>query len=86
MGPGGTCTTGIGGTSRASAISRITLFKSCYLTGVGDDPSLSSEALVFFRRWKNNRNADRAFSETVGGLRGRAGHRRMTWPSATSAA
>lgn len=41
----------------------ITLFKSCYLAGVGDDSTLTSEALVFFRRWKNNRNAEGAFSK-----------------------
>jgi uncharacterized protein (TIGR02687 family) len=41
----------------------ITLFKSCYLVGVGDEPRLSPEALVFFRRWKNNRNAEQAFSK-----------------------
>ena len=41
----------------------ITLFKSCYLAAAGDTPSLKTEALVFFRRWKNSRNAEAAFSK-----------------------
>jgi uncharacterized protein (TIGR02687 family) len=41
----------------------ITLFKSCYLVAVGDTSTLKTEALVFFRRWKNNRNAGAAFSK-----------------------
>ncbi|RWC29993.1 MAG: BREX-1 system phosphatase PglZ type A [Mesorhizobium sp.] len=44
----------------------IELFKSCYAFGVGSDARLSSEALVFFRRWKNNRNAAESF-ETLSG-------------------
>jgi len=39
----------------------IELFKSCYAAGVGTDAQLSTEAVVFFRRWKNNRNAAAAF-------------------------
>ncbi|RZN34383.1 BREX-1 system phosphatase PglZ type A [Bradyrhizobium sp. Leo121] len=41
----------------------ITLFKSCYQTAVGGEPILTSDALVFFRRWKNNRNAGDAFAK-----------------------
>ena len=41
----------------------ITLFKSCYLAAVGDTATLKTEAVVFFRRWKNNRNAEAAFSK-----------------------
>ena len=40
----------------------ITLFKSCYQSAVGGEANLAPEALVFFRRWKNNRNAEEAFS------------------------
>ena len=40
----------------------ITLFKSCYQSAVGGEATLASEALVFFRRWKNNRNAEEAFA------------------------
>ncbi|MBN9530325.1 MAG: BREX-1 system phosphatase PglZ type A [Alphaproteobacteria bacterium] len=41
----------------------ITLFKSCYQTAVGGEPILTSDALVFFRRWKNNRNAGDVFAK-----------------------
>ena len=41
----------------------ITLFKACYALGTGGEASLSSEALVFFRRWKSNRNAEEAFEK-----------------------
>jgi uncharacterized protein (TIGR02687 family) len=41
----------------------VALFKSCYQSGVGAEATLTSEALVFFRRWKNNRNAEAAFSK-----------------------
>lgn len=41
----------------------ITLFKSCYQSAVGGDAILAPEALVFFRRWKNNRNAEEAFAK-----------------------
>lgn len=41
----------------------ITLFKSCYLSAVGGEPILTSDALVFFRRWKNNRNAAETFAK-----------------------
>ena len=41
----------------------ITLFKSCYQSAVGDEAILTPEALVFFRRWKNNRNAEEAFAK-----------------------
>ena len=40
----------------------ITLFKSCYQSAVGGETTLAPEALVFFRRWKNNRNAEEAFA------------------------
>lgn len=40
----------------------ITLFKSCYQNAVGGEAILAPEALVFFRRWKNNRNAEEAFA------------------------
>jgi uncharacterized protein (TIGR02687 family) len=33
----------------------ITLFKSAHAAGLGGTPHLSAEALVFFKRWKNNR-------------------------------
>ncbi len=39
----------------------IELFKSCYAAGVAVDAKLSTEAVVFFRRWKNNRNAAESF-------------------------
>ncbi|OYZ13692.1 MAG: TIGR02687 family protein [Sphingomonadales bacterium 28-64-96] len=39
----------------------ITLFKAAYADGLGDPCPLSSEALVFFRRWKNNRLNAEAF-------------------------
>jgi uncharacterized protein (TIGR02687 family) len=41
----------------------ITLFKSCYRSAVGGEPVLTSDAVVFFRRWKNNRNAADAFAK-----------------------
>ncbi|MCA1398427.1 MULTISPECIES: BREX-1 system phosphatase PglZ type A [unclassified Bradyrhizobium] len=41
----------------------ITLFKSCYQSAVGGETILTSEAMVFFRRWKNNRNAEDAFAK-----------------------
>ena len=41
----------------------ITLFKSCYHTAIGADPILVPNALVFFRRWMNNRNAGEAFEK-----------------------
>lgn len=41
----------------------IMLFKSCYQSAVGGEPILTPEALVFFRRWKNNRNAEQAFAK-----------------------
>ena len=37
----------------------ITLFKSCYRVAIGEEAILAPDALVFFRRWKNNRNAER---------------------------
>lgn len=39
----------------------ITLFKSCYMVGVGEGASLGLEAMVFFRRWKNTRHFASAF-------------------------
>lgn len=41
----------------------IMLFKSCYQSAVGSAPTLTADALVFFRRWKNNRNAGEAFAK-----------------------
>ena len=41
----------------------ITLFKSCYQSAVGGEAILTSDALVFFHRWKNNRNASEAFAK-----------------------
>ncbi|MET4016638.1 BREX-1 system phosphatase PglZ type A [Bradyrhizobium sp. S3.2.12] len=41
----------------------ITLFKSCYQSAVGGEAILTPEALGFFRRWKNNRNAEDAFAK-----------------------
>ena len=41
----------------------IALFKSCYQSGVGGEGELAPDALVFFRRWKNNRNAETAFAK-----------------------
>jgi uncharacterized protein (TIGR02687 family) len=41
----------------------ITLFKSCFQSAVGAEPILTSEAMVFFRRWKNSRNAGEAFAK-----------------------
>jgi len=41
----------------------ITLFKSCYQSAIGAAPILTADALVFFRRWKNNRNAGEVFSK-----------------------
>ncbi|MDX8433269.1 BREX-1 system phosphatase PglZ type A [Mesorhizobium abyssinicae] len=40
----------------------ITLFKSCYQSAVGGESILTPEALVFFRRWKNNRNEAEVFA------------------------
>jgi uncharacterized protein (TIGR02687 family) len=40
----------------------ITLFKSCFRSAVGGEAILAPDALVFFRRWKNNRNAGEAFA------------------------
>ena len=44
----------------------ITLFKSCYRGAVGAEAILTSEALAFFRRWKNNRKAEDAFAKLSG--------------------
>ncbi|WP_417260653.1 BREX-1 system phosphatase PglZ type A [Celeribacter sp.] len=33
----------------------ITLFQSCYFRALGEDGKLNSEALLVYRRWKNNR-------------------------------
>ncbi|TGU46785.1 BREX-1 system phosphatase PglZ type A [bacterium M00.F.Ca.ET.152.01.1.1] len=41
----------------------ITLFKSCYRSALGGDLILTSDALVFFRRWKNNRTGAEAFAK-----------------------
>ncbi len=39
----------------------ITLFQSCYCRALGEDGKLNSEALLVFRRWKNNRLGADAF-------------------------
>lgn len=51
----------------------VTLFKSCYAMGIGGEAALSPEALVFFKRWKNNRHCSDAFeklSATYGAILG----------------
>ena len=37
------------------------LFKSCFAMGIGGESKLSSEALVFLRRWRDNRNYQQTF-------------------------
>ena len=44
----------------------ITLFQSCYARALGEDGKLNGEALLVFRRWKNNRLGASAF-ETLSG-------------------
>ena len=44
----------------------ITLFQSCYARALGEDGKLNGEALLVFRRWKNNRLGAQAF-ETLSG-------------------
>ncbi len=44
----------------------ITLFQSCYARALGEDGKLNGEALLVFRRWKNNRLGAKAF-ETLSG-------------------
>ena len=39
----------------------ITLFQSCYCRALGEDGKLNAEALLVFRRWKNNRHGSDAF-------------------------
>ena len=39
----------------------IELFKSCYAMGTEGEIRLGSEALVFLKRWKNNRNHEESF-------------------------
>jgi uncharacterized protein (TIGR02687 family) len=39
----------------------ICLYKSCYATALGEATSLSSEAVVLFKRWRNSRTAETAF-------------------------
>ncbi|WP_167646423.1 BREX-1 system phosphatase PglZ type A [Mameliella alba] len=39
----------------------ITLFQSCYCRALGEDGKLNAEALLVFRRWKNNRLGSDAF-------------------------
>ncbi|KKK51630.1 hypothetical protein LCGC14_3113040, partial [marine sediment metagenome] len=39
----------------------ITLFQSCYCRALGEDGKLNAEALLVFRRWKNNRHGTDAF-------------------------
>lgn len=44
----------------------ITLFQSCYFRALGEDGKLNAEALLMFRRWKNNRHGADAFAELSG--------------------
>ena len=39
----------------------ITMFQSCYCRALGEDSKLNAEALLVFRRWKNNRLGAEAF-------------------------
>ena len=39
----------------------ITLFQSAYLRALGENGNLNAEALLVFRRWKNNRHWEKAF-------------------------
>jgi len=39
----------------------ITLFESCYCRALDEDGKLNAEALLVFRRWKNNRHGAEAF-------------------------
>jgi uncharacterized protein (TIGR02687 family) len=39
----------------------ITLFQSCYCSALDEDGKLNAEALLVFRRWKNNRHGADAF-------------------------
>tara|TARA_R100001039_G_C1851838_1_gene112504 strand:+ start:1947 stop:4442 length:2496 start_codon:yes stop_codon:yes gene_type:complete len=39
----------------------ITLFQSCYCRALDEDGKLNAEALLVFRRWKNNRHGAEAF-------------------------
>jgi uncharacterized protein (TIGR02687 family) len=39
----------------------IALFQSAYLRALGEDGKLNAEALLVFRRWKNNRHWEEAF-------------------------
>lgn len=39
----------------------ISLFKSCYAMGVGGEVRLTGDALVFLRRWKDNRRHEESF-------------------------
>ncbi|MEP2680286.1 MAG: BREX-1 system phosphatase PglZ type A [Sulfitobacter sp.] len=39
----------------------ITLFRSCYCRALDEDGKLNAEALLVFRRWKNNRHGAEAF-------------------------
>jgi len=41
----------------------ITLFQSAYARALGEDGALNAEALLVFRRWKNNRHWAEAFQE-----------------------
>ena len=40
----------------------ISLFQSCYLRALGEESKLNAEALMVFRRWKNNRHGEEAFA------------------------
>jgi uncharacterized protein (TIGR02687 family) len=44
----------------------ITLFKSCFAQGIGEDGTLNNEALLLFRRWKNDRHGSKAFEALSG--------------------
>lgn len=41
----------------------ITLFKACYAMSLGEDASLNAEALVLFRRWKNDKSGAANFEK-----------------------
>ncbi|ESX24127.1 BREX-1 system phosphatase PglZ type A [Mesorhizobium sp. LSJC264A00] len=45
----------------------IALFKTCYAMGLGGKTGFLSDAPVFFRRWKNNRNCSHAFETLSAG-------------------
>ncbi len=50
----------------------ITLFQSAYLRALGEDGKLNAEALLVFRRWKNNRHWEEAFETLAARYQGPA--------------